>query len=73
MTQNIKITLGKRIRAMREHKGISQAELGRLSLFKREYLSNLEGDKIDNPTIKTISRIAYALDVSVADLISFSR
>lgn len=54
------MTIGKRIRQLRENRGLSQAKVERLTGIKRTYLSHLEnGSKNhDNPTYKTLIKLA---------------
>ncbi len=54
------MTIGERIRQLREERGLSQAKLERMTGIKRTYLSHLEtGSKNhDNPTYNTLVKIA---------------
>lgn len=59
--------LGKRIRAMRSERSISQEELADLAGVHRTYVGMLErGEK--NVTVISAAKIAAALGVSVSDL-----
>lgn len=60
--------IGKRIREVREAKGLTAHELARRSGVLRPNVSRLEGGK-HVPTIDTLERIAQALHVSLVDLL----
>jgi DNA-binding phage protein len=53
------------LKAKREERGVSLAELQRLSGIDRARLSRLESDPSANPTIATLDRIAHALGVEL--------
>lgn len=56
---------GVRVRALRERRGISQEELGRLAKLHRTYIGMIErGEK--NITLENIEKIALALETPVA-------
>lgn len=56
-----------RIKAICEQKGISITELGRLIGKEKSSIHTIINNS--NPTLETLSKIAKALDVNVADLI----
>lgn len=60
---------GKRVKAMRISKGITQAQLSEMTGIQRPNLSRLENGKT-NPNIDTLYRIATALDTTIAELLS---
>jgi len=62
-------TLGARIRSLREMRGMSLKELAKVAEFEYHNLSRLENGRIGYST-DSISRIARALDVTIADLFS---
>lgn len=62
-------TVGKKIRKMRNAKGLTQAELARAAGMVRPNLSRTEAGK-HRPSLATLERIAAALKLPVADLIS---
>jgi DNA-binding XRE family transcriptional regulator len=62
-------TVGRKIRKMRNAKGLTQAELARAAGMVRPNLSRIEAGK-HRPSLATLERIAAALKVPVADLIS---
>lgn len=61
--------LGRNVRRLRRAKGLSQEALAHEIDMKRSYLSDLErGTR--NPSIRALERLAIALSVSAADLVS---
>lgn len=60
---------GVRVRAIREGKGISQAEAARQSGMLPQSLAKLERGATNNPTLKTIRALAAVLGVSPCELI----
>jgi transcriptional regulator with XRE-family HTH domain len=60
--------LGKRIKAMREKRGMSQERLAEAAQISRGYLARLEIGRHD-PTVGTVDKLARALRVKVADLL----
>lgn len=63
--------IGKRIKAIREKKGISRTELVKLldGLYSYDAVYKLEERGVDNPPITVIAKIADILGVSVDELI----
>jgi DNA-binding phage protein len=53
------------LKAKREERGVSLAEVQRRSGIDRARLSRLESDPSANPTIETLDRIAHALGVEL--------
>ena len=51
---------GKRIRELREEKGLSQSELARLSGVSQAHVAKIEGEKVD-PRLSTVNRIMFVL------------
>lgn len=68
LKQRIPVEMGNRIRIFREKKKLSQTELAMMIGKDRQYLYKIEKGKVTS-SIFTISVIAYALDVSLAELI----
>jgi len=63
----ILVALGQTIRETRLSKGISQEKLALLSEVDRSYVGRIErGD--NNVALLTLSRLAKALDISIAKL-----
>ena len=57
------MALGKKIRALREELGLSQAQLSAHGALSQGYLSQLENDEVSNPSAAIIFRLAQALNV----------
>ena len=57
------MTLGKKIRELREGLGMSQAQLAVQGGLSQGYLSQLENDEVHNPSAAVIFRLASALHV----------
>jgi transcriptional regulator with XRE-family HTH domain len=57
-----------KIRAIREHKGLTQKALALKARMSITYLCNVELGKVD-PSLSTLRRLAKALSVKVADLV----
>ncbi len=57
-----------KIKALREEKGLSQARLAAKARLSREHLARLEAGRHD-PTFGTLSRLAKALKVKLAELL----
>lgn len=60
--------VGKNIRSLREVKKISQLKLAYLSYVERAIISKIENGHAHNPSLLTLAKIAYQLDVTVNDL-----
>jgi transcriptional regulator with XRE-family HTH domain len=67
----LQITIGKQIQKLRELKGISQQDLAAKCNFEKSNMSRLEAGRV-NPTLSTLEKVAKALDVTLAELFSFS-
>jgi transcriptional regulator with XRE-family HTH domain len=57
------MALGKKIRALREELGMSQAQLSGQGRLSQGYLSQLENDEVQNPSAAVIFRLAQALHI----------
>ncbi len=62
-------TAGIKVKAMRLSKGITQAQLSEMTGIQRPNLSRLENAKT-NPNIETLSKIAIALDTTIAEFLA---
>lgn len=60
---------GHRLRALRLERALSQEKLGELAHLDRTYISQAEAGR-RNVTLATIHKLADALDVDVATLVS---
>ncbi len=65
------VYLGQKIRSLRKSKGLTQFDLEKKTGIKREYLSKIENDELNNPTFFTLLKICEGIGVSVTELISF--
>jgi len=61
--------IGKNIRKYRIKKGLSQDKLAKLADVTYTTLVKIESGVNNNPTIKTLKKIANALDVKIDDLL----
>jgi transcriptional regulator with XRE-family HTH domain len=66
--QSVLIQLGKRVRALREQRGISQEALADLAEIHRNYISQIEGGK-RNLSFFNVVKIARALKVTPSKLL----
>ena len=62
--------LASNIKKYREKKDLSQDKLAKLADVTHTTMVKLESGANDNPTIKTLKKIADALEVRVDDLIN---
>ena len=67
MENSLQIKVGKRIRKIRESKGISQQELAAKCNFEKSNMSRLESGRV-NSTLATLEKIALALEVNIIEL-----
>jgi len=65
--EDIQSKLGKRIRALRNAKNVSQEALALHAGLHRTYISDIERG-IRNVSVKNIEKIAKALNVSIAEI-----
>ncbi len=62
--------IGENIKKFRKKKSLSQDKLAKLADVTLTTLVKIETGQNDNPTIKTLKKLAGALDVKVDDLIT---
>lgn len=62
------MTIGKRLKTVREKKGVSQYHLADLSKVPRNTIIRIEHGEVD-PRISTLRRIAKALGVGVSEFL----
>ncbi|AZA94028.1 XRE family transcriptional regulator [Chryseobacterium nakagawai] len=60
--------LGKQVELFRKKNKLSQTEFGNLIGKDRQYISKIENGKVSS-SLTTISVIAYALDISLSELV----
>lgn len=63
------VAFARRLRSIRLERGFSQEQLASLAGLDRTYVSSCENGR-RNATIRTISRLAVALEVDPATLVS---
>lgn len=63
------MTLGERIRTVRENKGLSQSQLQEKTGIHRVYLSKLENNQLKNTTFDTLSKIAKGCGITLVELL----
>ncbi len=68
---SLQINVGKQIQKLRELKGISQQDLAAKCNFEKSNMSRLEAGRV-NPTLSTLEKIANALQVTLAEIVTFS-
>lgn len=64
----IPVALGKQVELFRKKNKLSQTEFGDLIGKDRQYVSKIENGKVSS-SLSTISIIAYALDISLSELV----
>ncbi len=62
--------LHKKVRSLREARGLTQAELAKRAGLHRVYLTQLELGIHRNQTLGTLRRLAKALGVSLTELLN---
>ncbi len=69
--EEVIITLGKRIRELRRHTGLSQEKFAAAAGLDRTYYAGIErGER--NPSVKQLAKIAAALEVPIGALFTVS-
>ena len=68
---SLQIKIGKHIQKVRDLKGISQQDLAAKCNFEKSNMSRLEAGRV-NPTLSTLEKVANALDITLAELFTFS-
>jgi transcriptional regulator with XRE-family HTH domain len=62
------LRVGRRIRELREQRGISQEVLAERASLHRTYIGGVERG-LRNPSLKSLQRIANGLGVDIAELV----
>ncbi|MCX5782567.1 MAG: helix-turn-helix transcriptional regulator [Elusimicrobia bacterium] len=65
--------LSENIKRIRQKKGLSQDKLAKVADVTHTTLVKIESGANDNPTIKTLQKIAGALEVTLDELIKKSK
>ncbi|MBU0686768.1 MAG: helix-turn-helix domain-containing protein [Candidatus Margulisbacteria bacterium] len=71
MNKDIKIELGKRIKALRGKYNLSQERLAELARTDYKHIQKLEGKNPPAAQIDTLEKIAKAFKLSVSKLLDF--
>jgi transcriptional regulator with XRE-family HTH domain len=64
-----RLAIGRRLKHTRASRGLSQAQLGRVSGVGQAYISSLEAGRQRNPGIETLRKLAKALGVPITALL----
>lgn len=67
--EDLRPALGRRVRTLREKRGISQEQLAESAQLHWTYVSGIERG-LRNPGLNTLGRLADALGVSLSKLLS---
>lgn len=68
--KDFQISLGKRIRQLREAKNLSQTELGNLCEIDRSNMNRIEAGNT-NPSSYLVYQIAEKLEIEASELLNF--
>lgn len=63
-------SFGTFLRSKRKQRGLTAVQLCELSGISQPYLSQLENDKIDNPSPEIMQKLAGALGIPFSDMLS---
>jgi transcriptional regulator with XRE-family HTH domain len=64
---DLNVRLGRRVRALRKKRRLTQEQLGERAGIAAKYLGSLERGR-ENPTVRTLAKIAKALGVELTEL-----
>ena len=67
------MSISKRLKELREQKGLSVADLADAAGVSRPYIWQIESGRRGNPSADKIQKIATALGVTIADLLGLER
>ncbi|MDV5112711.1 helix-turn-helix transcriptional regulator [Clostridium perfringens] len=62
------MSIGKKLREIRRSKGFTMKELSNKSKVSQSYISDLENEKNNKPSIDILNKLAKALEVPITDL-----
>lgn len=68
--EELQLSIGKRIRELREQKGLTQQQVADACDFEKSNMSRLEAGGT-NPTLFTLKKIADFLELTLNDLVTF--
>ena len=63
-------TIGQKIKRFRNNKDLTQEALARRADIPYATLVKIESDAVENPSIKTVKKIASGLDITIDELSS---
>lgn len=69
--ENINISFGKRLKALRRKRKLTQEKLAGLADLEYKYIQRLEGKKPSSPTLNSLEKLANAFNISVSKLLDF--
>ena len=69
--ENINISFGKRLKALRRKKKLTQEKLAGLADLEYKYIQRLEGKKPSSPTLNSLEKLAKAFNMSISKLLNF--
>jgi transcriptional regulator with XRE-family HTH domain len=64
------VYLGQKIKHLRKNKGLTQFDLEKRTGIKREYLSKIENNELNNPTFATLLKICEGIGIPITELLS---
>lgn len=59
------------LRELRKKKNLTQGDIYRMTGLERNYISRFEAGQIRDPKIRTVIRLALALDMTVEEFVSY--
>ena len=71
MGQSIRLKFSKRLRELREKRGLTQQELAELSDLDYKHIQRLESRNPTDPKLETIEKLAKALKTTCSKLLDF--
>lgn len=57
--------IGRKIQELRKDKGLTQEDLARIAKISHATLLKIEQGQVKNPTVKSLIKIAQALEISM--------
>jgi transcriptional regulator with XRE-family HTH domain len=71
MSGDIRISLGKQLRALRKDSNLTQEALAEKSGISTKYLQNLEGKTPKTASLLTLEKLAKAFGITISQLLKF--